>query len=319
MKKENELRTIFMGTSEFAAGILEALIGEQYNIISVYTQPDKKVGRNQEIKKSDVKLRAEKNKLVVFQPAKLDETAVEEIKNQKPDLIIVAAYGKIIPKAVLEIPEFGAINVHASLLPKYRGPSPVQNALLLGEKKTGVTIILMDEGIDTGDILAQKEIDIDKGETAPELLKKLAKISSELLIKTLPLWVEKKITPQKQNHAEATLCQLIEREDGKIIWTDSAEEIYNRYRAFQPWPGVFSFWQSKEGLRRVRLNKINLIKTNPEMKHHIGEVFQLADRTGVRTAEGVIILEEIQLEGKSGMKIDEFVNGYQNFIGSILK
>jgi len=308
-----------MGTSEFAAEILEALIGIEYDIISVYTQPDKKVGRNQELKKSAVKAAAEKGKIKIFQPVKFDAEEIEKLRDQKPDLIIVAAYGKIIPKSILEIPGFGALNIHGSFLPKYRGPSPVQNALLLGEKKTGTTIMLMDEGIDTGDILAQKEIDIYKEEAAPELLKRLAKISSELLIKTLPFWISRKIVPQKQDHAKATLCQLIEKTDGKIFWTDSAEDIYNRYRAFQPWPGIFTFWKGKNGMRRIRLNKINLIKTDPETKHHIGEVFQFGEKIGVQTTLGVIILEEIQLEGKSSTKIGEFVNGYLDFLGSVLK
>jgi len=314
-----KLRTIFMGTSEFAAEILESLVNAGYNIISVYTQPDKKAGRDQEVKSSAVKIFSEKNNIIVFQPEKLDSAAVREIANQKPDLIILAAYGKIIPKSILDTPGFGALNIHTSLLPKYRGPSPIQNALLNGEKETGLTIILMDEKIDTGAIISQKAVEIDKNENASELSKKLAKAAADLLLETLPLWVERKIVPEKQDDSMATLCQLIEKSDGKIIWSDDAESIYNRYRAFTPWPGVFTFWEKEDSLKRIKLNQIGLMKTNPEAKHHAGEVFQLGEKFGVQTGMGVILIEEIQLEGKASIKIDEFINGYSDFVGSILK
>lgn len=308
-----------MGTSEFAAEILESLIVSGYNIVAVYTQPDKKAGREQEIKESAVKELANRSKLPVFQPSKFSEAVVEEMKGQKPDLIILAAYGKIIPASVLSLPGFGALNVHASLLPKYRGPSPIQNALLNGEKETGVTMMLMDETIDTGDILSQKKTPIDKNETAQELAKKLAKISSALLLETVPLWIERKITPQKQNNSQATLCQLIEKEDGKIIWAEDAETIYNLFRAFTPWPGIFAYWDAENGRRRIKLNKISFLRNNPETKHHIGEIFQIGEKIGVQCNLGVVILEEVQLEGKNNMKIEEFMNGYQNFIGSTLR
>jgi methionyl-tRNA formyltransferase len=318
-KSAIKLRTIFMGTSEFAAEILESLVNAGYNIISVYTQLDKKAGRDQEVKSSAVKIFSEKNKIKVYQPEKLDSVTEKEIADQKPDIIILAAYGKIIPKSILDIPGFGALNIHTSLLPKYRGPSPIQNALLNGEKETGVTIIMMDEKIDTGDILSQEQAEIGKDENTAELSKKLAVTASKLLLETLPLWVEKKIKPQKQDNSKATLCQLIEKSDGKISWSDDAESIYNRYRAFTPWPGIFTFWEKEDSLKRLKLNKIGLMKTNPEIKHHVGEVFQLGDKIGIQAGMGVIIIEEVQLEGKSGVKIDEFINGYSNFPGSVLK
>jgi methionyl-tRNA formyltransferase len=248
-----------------------------------------------------------------------DEKAIAELKNMKPDLIIVAAYGKILPEAVLSIPGFGAINAHGSILPKFRGPSPVQNAILEGEKETGATIMLMDQGIDTGDVLSQKKIGISPDETFLELMEKIAQLSAELLLETIPRWIERKIEPQKQDDKEATLCQLIERSDGKIFWTDDAEAIYNRYRAFLPWPGVFAFWQQNDHCLRLKLNKISVLKNNPEASHHIGEVFQIGDKIGVQTTKGVVILEEIQLEGKNNLRIEEFINGNPKFIGSVLK
>lgn len=314
-----KLRIIFMGTSSFAQKILGALVNAEYNIVSVYTQPDKRTGRKQEIKKGAVKVLAEERNIPVFEPSKLDEDNIKKIADQKPDLIIVASYGKILPKSLLDIPGFGCVNVHASLLPKFRGPSPVQNALLLGEKETGVTIMLMNEGVDTGDILSQKKIKIDKDETAPELLEKLSQTGVELILETVPLWAKRKIDPRKQNSEDATLCQLIERADGQIIWSDEAESIYNRYRAFQPWPGIFTFWQKDEYPRRVKLCKVSYLKNNPENTHHEGEVFQIGDKIGVQTGKGIIILEEVQLEGKEKIAIEGFVRGYGDFVGSILK
>jgi methionyl-tRNA formyltransferase len=317
--KTIKIRTVFMGTSEFSESVLSSLLENQYNIVSVYTRPDKKVGRKQEIQKSPVKIIAEKNNLPIFEPKKFDEAVISELKKQKPDLIVVVAYGKILPKAVLEIPGFGAINIHASLLPKYRGPSPIQNSILNGEEKTGTTIMLMDKDVDTGDILSQQETAIGKNETSFDLFKRLSRISAELLLKTVPLWVERKISPTKQDGAKATLCQLIEREDGKIQWTDEAESIYNRWRAFFPWPGIYTFWEHNGVLKRIKLNKIDRLKNNPEVKHHIGEVFQIGDKFGVQTVSGIVTLEEVQLEGKDNLLIDDFINGYPNFIGSILK
>lgn len=321
MKNAIKLRTIFMGTSAFAETILNSLIQAEYNVVSVYTQPDKKAGSDKQVQKTPVKITAEKNNIPVFEPDKLDENVIQKIREQKPDLIVVAAYGKILPNAILEIPGFGAINVHASLLPKYRGPSPIQNALLSGETETGTTIMLMGEGIDTGDILSQRKTQINKDETAFELSKKLSQLSSDLLLETIPLWVERKIKPQKQDDSQASLCQLIERADGKIFWAEEAESIYNKFRAFYPWPGIFTFWQrtNENYPKRIKLNKISFSKTNPPTSHHIGEVFQIAEKVAVQTVSGIIVLEEIQMEGKPNMKIEEFLNGYPDFIGSILR
>lgn len=314
-----KLRVVFMGTSYFAEKILSAMIGAQYNIISVYTLPDKKNGRNQKLQKTPVKIIAEKRKIPIFEPLKFDRKVVQELKDQRPDLIVVAAYGKIITKEMLKIPKFKCLNVHASLLPKFRGPSPIQNALLCGEKETGITIMVMDEGIDTGGILSKKNLMIEKDDTYPKLLEKLSKLGAELLLETIPFWIEKKITPKKQDNSRATRCQLIKKSDGKIIWSDDAELIYNRYRAFLPWPGIFSHWKQNEKLMRIKLNKISLIKNDPKIKHRLGEVFRLSDKIGVQSAKGVIIIEEIQLEGKNKMNIKNFLNGYPNLIGSILE
>lgn len=317
--KQIKLPIVFMGTSELSEVILKTLLEKNYNIVGVFTKPDAKIGRKQELFSPLVKKIAEEKKIPVFQPKKFDETVIESLKNLKPDLIIVAAYGKIIPQAVLDIPGFGCINVHASLLPKYRGPSPIQNALLNGEKETGVTIMLMDKGIDTGDILSQEIIPIKQDDNAGSLLEKMSRIGADLLLKTIPLWIERKIEPQPQSSSSATFCQMIERSDGHLCWTDTATEIYDRYRALTPWPGIFSYWENDSTLIRLKMNTIELQKINPQQKYTEGEVFEIADDIGVQTGNGVIILKEVQREGKKSMTAKEFRNGYPDFIGSILK
>jgi len=315
----SKLKTIFMGTPEFAERILSALLEKNYNIVSVYTQPDKKVGRKHILEKSPVKITAEKNNIPVFTPSRLDHEALTEMEKQKPDLILVAAYGKILPKAVLDFPEFGAINVHASLLPKYRGASPIQNAILAGETETGATIMLMDAGIDTGDILSQRAIQIDKNETSSELSEKLAGVSADLLLETLLPWLTEKIVPQKQDASGASLCRMIKREDGKIDWNDSAKNIYNRWRAFYPWPGVFSIWERDRKTLRLKLNKIDLLNKKEEAAKIPGEVTRIGEKIVVATSRGFVILETVQLEGKPEAKIENFINGYPDFVGSVLK
>ncbi|KKP96148.1 MAG: Methionyl-tRNA formyltransferase [Candidatus Moranbacteria bacterium GW2011_GWE1_36_7] len=317
--KKIKLRVVFMGTSDLSETILGTLVENEYNVVGVFTKPDMKVGRKQEIEESLVKKMAKEKNIPVFQPLKFNSDAVEELKKLKPDLIIVAAYGKIIPKSALEIPGFGCINVHVSLLPKYRGPSPIQNALLSGEKETGVTIMFMDEGVDTGDIIVQEKTIIEPEDTTATLMQKMSVVGSQLLLKTIPLLIEGKIEKTPQDNTQATLCQLIERSDGKIFWTDSAENIYNRYRALTPWPGIFTFWKNGSEVIRLKLNSIGLQKINPIEKHQTGEVFELGSDIGVQTENGIIILKELQLEGKKVTDAKSFINGYPNFIGSILQ
>jgi len=319
MENPIKLKIVFMGTSFFAAAILEALIKDDYNIISVYTKPDQPVGRDQKVRKSEVKILSEQEKLRIFTPEKIDKDTILEIKEQEPDIIIVASYGKILTEEILKLPRFGAINVHASLLPKFRGPSPIQNAILNGEKETGATIMLMDKGIDTGDILSQQKIDINPEETYPELLKRISQLSSYALLKTLPLWIRKKISPKKQEENKATYCQLIERSDGKIIWTNDARSIYKQWRALLPWPGIFTYWEKNGVNLRLKLTKISPVPGELKDNREMGEVMDLNGKTAVKAASGIIILEEIQLEGKAKVKIGDFINGHPDFIGSRLK
>lgn len=318
-KDPKEIPIVFMGTSQFASASLGTLLEEKYNIVAVYTQPGKKAGRDQEISKSPVRIMAEGKNIPVFEPDRFDENGITELKKVDPELIIVVAYGRILPKAVLDMPRLGCINIHGSILPKFRGPSPIQNALLDGETETGATLILMDEGIDTGKILAQDRLAIGSNEIFPELSERLAEMSSKLLVETISRWINQEIVPKPQDDSKATLCQLIEREDGRIVWADEASSIYNRYRAFFTWPGIYALWEKEGKSIRLKLKKIGILKTTPEVSRHLGEVFEIGDKVGVMTSSGVITLEEIQIEGKKTVPMREFLNGYPSFLGSILK
>lgn len=308
-----------MGTSDFAKEILRSLVDDGYKIEAVFIQSDKKSGRKREIKTNSVKYFSESRSIPVFQPQKINDEAAAKIKSIAPDLIVVAAYGKIIPKVVLEIPRFKCINVHPSLLPKFRGPSPIQNVILAGETETGVSIILMDEKVDHGDILAQEKIAISPEDTTETLAQKMIPKSSELLLRAIPRWIQGKIKEQKQDDSLATFCKLITRDDGKILWNEETRTIYNKYRAFQPWPGIFCFMESKGKTIRIKLNKIAVAEIESEKKHNIGEVFKQNNHIAVQASGGSILLEEIQLEGKKSIGINEFIRGYPNFVGSILR
>lgn len=314
-----KVRVVFMGTPQFSATILESLLNHHYNVVGVVTQPDKPAGRKQDLQASRVKEIATERSLPLIQPEKLDDGAISSIKDWKPDLIIVAAYGKILPESVLRIPGFGCINIHTSLLPKWRGASPIHNTLLAGETETGVTLILMDRGMDTGDIIAQETTPIEPDETRSTLEARLATLGAVRLRHILPDFIERKITPVKQDDSQATLCQLIDREDGHIFWDSDSQVIYNQYRALTPWPGIFTYWKNDDSLLRLKLITVSHLKQAPQVKRALGEVFEIGEGIGVQTATGIILLHEVQLEGKERADIQAFINGYKNFIGSTLQ
>ena len=314
-----KVRVVFMGTPALSASLLQALVEKDYNIVGVVTKPDKPVGRKKELSQSPVKTFAQDHNLPLLQPAKMDTEAIEAIRAWKPDLIVVAAYGKILPQTLLDIPGFGCINFHTSLLPLWRGASPIQNALLSGATETGVTIMLMDSGMDTGDILTQKSVPIEPSDTTPTLTNKLLTTGTELLLQTLPLWIERQITPTKQDDEQATLCQLIERADGQILWSDDAESISNRYRALYPWPGIFTYYKRDDNLLRLKLLEISYQKQNAQLVHPLGTVFEIGEKIGVQTSSGIIFLETVQLEGKTPTAIREFLNGNEGFLGTLLQ
>ncbi len=312
------IKIIFMGTPEFAVPILNSLI-EKYKIISVVTQPDKKVGRKQIINQSPVKKLAIKNNIKVLQPEQIrgNNEFIKAIKELKPDLIIVAAYGLILPKEILNIPQYKVINVHASLLPNYRGASPIQTAILNGDSKTGVTIMLVNEKMDQGDIIAQAETPISPNETSETLHDKLSDLGAKLLTKTLPKYLDGEIEPQKQDDSKASYCQLITKADGKINWQKSAIEIERQVRALNPWPGTWTIWQNKN----LKILETEIL--NPDVgcaESEIGKTFLTAQKElAINCKKGSLLLKKLQLEGKKNMTDKELINGYPGIIGANLK
>jgi methionyl-tRNA formyltransferase len=324
-----KIRIIFMGTGEFATIILEEIFAKTPSaLVQIITQPDKKLGRKKTgiqrtLAPNPVRDFAKEHNITLFQPVVFNEDVVQTLKAAKPDVIVVASYGQILKQDILSIPKFGLINIHASLLPELRGASPIQNALLQGKTETGVTIIKMDEGVDTGPIIAQEKIKILEHEKADELLKRVGKIGAKLLLKQGHQFVLDNIKFTPQDNSKATLCQLIDREDGHIQWTDTTQEIYNRYRALYPWPGIFSYWEEKENqLLRLKLRTIYPCSEQlTEKQNNLlpGTVFIAHDQLSIKTFDGSIIVEAIQPECKAIMPIYDFLNGHKDFDGAVLK
>ena len=242
------LRVVFMGTPAFAVPALRALVERGHVVVGVYTQPDRRAGRGRKLRASPIKIFSEECGLPVFQPRSLrqdTESARSELAELAPDAVIVAAYGLFLPEKVLRLPRLGCLNIHPSLLPKHRGPSPVATAILDGDEATGVTIMLLDEGIDTGPILAQQETRIAADETAEGLTNRLFELGSNLLIDSLDRWEQGQIVPKPQNDDDASFTRRLEREDGRIDWNQSADSLARRVRAFTPWPGTFTTWRGR--------------------------------------------------------------------------
>ncbi len=321
----NNYKIVFFGTSEFGATILTRLC-QVVKPILVITTPDEKFGRHQILTPSPVKIFSLEQQINVLQPEKLDDKFYKLLDsrwslprttiqggNDKScvDLFVVAAYGKIIPQNILDMPQFGSLNIHPSLLPQYRGASPIQTALLNGNNQTGVTIILMDAKIDHGPIVAQTPIiKILETEKFPELRDRLAEISADLLIKTLPDWFNKKITPQPQNDQTATFCCLIKKEAGQINWQNTASKIFNHWRAYYPWPGIYS--SEFGGLKNPNLIKLIEIKTNSLTSNLKPGTLFTFDKKLFVTCGQKTTLEIISLQpaGKNPMTASSFINGY---------
>ena len=236
------MRIVFMGTPEFAVPSLAALLRSHHTVAGVVTQPDRPKGRGQELAASPIKQLAGQHKLPVLQPLKMKDPAfLDSLAAWKPDLIVVAAFGRILPKVILDLPPRGCINVHASLLPKYRGAGPIQWAIIRGERETGITTMLMDEGMDTGAVLLQEPLPIAPDDTAGTLSAKLAEVGGRLLIETIARLEKGGLVPQPQDHARATMAPLLKKEDGLLDWTLPALELANRVRGLSPWPGAHTY------------------------------------------------------------------------------
>jgi methionyl-tRNA formyltransferase len=311
------MRVVFMGTPEFSVPSLEYLIGSGYHVVGVFTQPDRPTGRGRTLEQSPVKQVALAHSLEVFQPVRLrNPDEVQRLAALKPDLILVAAFGQILPQSVLDVPPFGCLNIHPSLLPKYRGATPIPSAILGGDNETGVTIMLMDAGMDTGHIISQIIVGLEPQDTTESLTRRLAQAGVRLLGETLPLWFDRSLKPQPQDGSKATYTTPIAKEDGIINWQMSAEEISRRVRAFYPWPGCYTWWQGKllKLLEAVPLHK------NKDLLP--GRVVALASDkpavVGVETGDGILGLLRVQLEGKRALTAAEFLLGQRTFVGSTL-
>ena len=315
-----KLRVIFMGTPEFAALCLEQLILNRYQVVAVYTQRDKPAGRGRTLVSPPVKRVAQAWELPVVQPASLkSEEAVAKLAGFAPDVIVVAAFGQILPPPVLDIPRYGCINIHPSLLPRFRGASPIAAAILAGDEFTGVSIMLMDAGLDTGPVLARAQIPISRWDTTGSLTTKLSLIAAQLLREVLPRWFRGELTPKPQNEAEATYCGSITKEEGEIDWHLSAIDIWRRVRAFQPWPGCYTRWRGR------RLEIIEAVPLPQDGEFEAGKVIALPQTTegskaafGICTGDGILGVARVQPEGKRAMSAAEFLRGQRQFIGAIL-
>ena len=312
------MRVIFMGTPEFAVLSLEHLILNQYQVVAVYTQPDKPAGRGRSLISSPVKRAALNLKLPVVQPVSLKGAeAVAQLAEFHPDVIVVAAFGQILPQSVLDIPSYGCINIHASLLSRFRGASPVAAAILAGDEFTGISIMLMERGLDTGPVLARAQIPVSPQDTTGSLTARVSLIAAQLLLEVLPRWFRGELTPQPQNEAEAIYCGSISKEEGEIDWHLSAIDVWRRVRAFQPWPGCYTRWQGKQ------LKIIEAVPLPEETNLEVGRVVALAPAKketafGVYTGDGILGVLRVQLEGKQAMSAAEFLRGQRQFIRAIL-
>jgi len=298
------IRTVFMGTPDFALPTLQGLIEAGVNLCGVFTQPDRPRGRGKVLAPPPVKEMALDHDLPVFQPEKLRDTAIVElIQELRPDLIVVVAYGQILPKSVLQIPQYGCINVHASLLPRYRGAAPINKAVVDGEQVTGVTTMLMDVGLDTGDMLVKRATEIGSEETAGELHDRLALLGREAMEETLRRLCDGTLRPEPQDDAQSCYAPMMKKEDGHIDWSRPAPVLHNLVRGLSPWPGAFTHWNGQ----MLKLGR-TLAEGGPAAEP--GTVVS-ADGDGIRIAcgEGVLRVRELQLAGKKKLPASDFLRG----------
>ncbi|MCI3921531.1 methionyl-tRNA formyltransferase [Paenibacillus sp. TRM 82003] len=316
MSGANGIRIVFMGTPDFAVPSLRALLEAGYVVVAVVTQPDRPVGRKRVLTPTPVKEEALARGIPVLQPARMrSPEAVAELAAYAPDLIVTAAYGQILPKAVLELPKYGCINVHGSLLPKYRGGAPIQRCLINGETKTGVTIMYMAEGLDTGDMISVRETPIGPDDTAGELFERLSVVGAELLLETVPTILAGTAGREPQNDAEATYSPNLTREDERVDWSRSAQAIYDQLRGLSPRPGVFTFWNGDV----FKIWKAERPDASGGAGAAPGTVLSIgADGLRVATGDGVFVATEVQPAGKKALPVSEFARSGQMKKGDLL-
>jgi len=320
------MRIVFIGTGEIGVPTLEALLKSEHDVIGVVTQPDKPAGREQRIEPPPIKKALAKGApnaspartsralaLPVLQPARIkDSPAIEEIHGLKPDVIVVMAYGQILPRDILNIPKIACLNLHASLLPRWRGAAPIQAALAGGDPETGITVMHMDEGLDTGDILLQRRIDIRSNDTGGSLHERLAQIAPDALLHSLSLFVEGSAPRIPQDNSLATYAPKLKREDGRIDWSEPAQTIERKIRAFNPWPGAFMEFapllldSGAAGGRNLKIFSASVVDLSGEP----GEILRSEDELVIAASKGALSLSEVQLEGKRRMSASEFLRGH---------
>jgi len=313
------MRIVFMGTPDPAATVLKALKLAGHEIVLVVTQPDRKKGRGQQISPPPVKTVALASSLTVFQPEKIKNNPefVARLKSLKPEIIVVVAYGKILPKEILELPKFGCLNVHASLLPKYRGAAPVQWAILKGEKETGITVMKLDEGLDTGEIILQEKVAIESVDTTETLLAKLFAQGSQLLLQALAQIKDGTAKYQKQKESDVTYAPLLDKEAGTIDWQKPALDLDQRVRAMIPWPGAQTFFRGKS-LKLWQVKPVGLrrgFESSP-----VGTIIEIIKNQGfvVMTGNGSLLVLEVQAAGKNRVSAYQFAIGHDVKIGESL-
>jgi methionyl-tRNA formyltransferase len=306
---------VFMGTPDFAVPPLEALHAAGFRIPLVVTQPDRPKGRGRSLTASPVKQTARRLGCEVAQPPKVrDPEFVAHLQAIAPDFLVVVAFGQILPQNILHIPKVGPINIHASLLPKYRGPAPIQWALLRGERTTGITTMLMDIGVDTGDILLQQAIDIQDDETADHLHHRLARVGAGMIVETLNRMREGTLFPHAQKHDEATYAPMLKKEDGHIPWQQSADRLDAFIRAMTPWPGAFCFWGEKR-LKVIQASAKRDVASNAAPGTVIAG---FPDELRVATGQGVLLIQQVQGESGKRMAVKDFLRGHALMPGSFL-
>ncbi len=301
-------KVVFMGTPEFAVPSLQALI-EQHEVIGVVTQPDRPAGRGGEVRLSPIKVVAQSANILLLQPEKLRHV-LDALRQWPADVFIVAAFGQLLPQSMLDLPPHGCVNVHGSLLPRWRGAAPIHAAIRAGDKETGITIMRIDAGLDTGPMLSKRAIPILSIDTGQTLHDKMAQLGADLLIETLPAYLAGDIKPQTQDETLVTYAPQIEKYEGAIDWTISAESIERLVRAFTPWPGTYALWQGKQ----VKIHKGHVL----EGEAAPGEVVAHEGTCAIGTGHNLYAPTEVQMEGKKRVSIADFLRGYPEFVGATL-
>ena len=317
---EERLKIIFMGTPDFAVGALQAIIEAGHQVSAVVTQPDKPKGRGKELQMTPVKACAAAHNIPVFQPGKIKEPeAVEVLRSYEADIFVVAAFGQILSEEILSMPKYGCVNIHASLLPKYRGAGPIQWAIIDGEKKTGVTIMQMEKGLDTGDMLLQKEVEIDPKETGDSLHDKLAAAGAELIVEALPKIAAGQLTPRKQNDAESCYAKMLQKSMGRIDWNLTADKLDCLIRGLISWPGASTTFRGKN-LKIWEEEPVMEGDFSVSISESLPGTIVCVEKEAfyVQTKEGVLKVLSVQIEGKKRMAVKDFLLGYPIKAGECL-